>query len=243
MRTALAIILLTVAPSVFAQTANPTAQAEQEILKTESELRDAILKRDLKTAEKLVADTFVHVGADGIGSKANLLNYLRTEAADPTLTLTMEDVQVRVTGETAVVVGKRVERRRSPDNNREGVAYARYTRTYIKRQGVWQLLSEHLQAIPAERSAVQVDPKIFDDYVGKYDSPIFTFSVTREGERLIAIPDDKRRATSELIPESENEFFIKGRDAQVTFMRDRKGQVTHVLLRMNGIPVRARRVG
>lgn len=246
MKTALAIVLLTSAVSILTQIPSPAAQRvqiEQEILKTERELRDAYLKRDIQTTERLVADQFVQIVADGIGSKATLLSFLRDEPADPTLTLTTEDVQVRVTGETAIVIGKRIERRRSPDNNREGTAYARYTRTYIKSQGVWQLLAEHLDAIPADRTAVQVDPKIYDDYVGKYDSPIFTFSVRKEGERLLAIPDDKRRPAGELMPESESEFFVKGRDAQITFMRDRKGKVTHALLHMNGIPVRARRVG
>jgi len=61
------------------------------------------------------------------------MSSLRHEPADPTLTLTTEDVLVRINGDTAIVTGKRVERRRSPDNNQEGVAYARYTRTYVKR--------------------------------------------------------------------------------------------------------------
>ena len=226
---------------------------EEEVLKTEREQRDAFLKRDIKATERLVADDYVLTVWDGTGSKATLLTFLREEAADPTLTLTTADVQVRVNGDTAIVLGKRIERRRSPDNNQEGVAYARYTRTYVKRPvkgaaGVtgpaqWQLLSEHLQTIPGEHVAVNVDPKIYDDYIGKYDSPIFTFSVTKEGDRLVATPDDKRRPAAELFPESETEFFLKGRDAQVTFIRDRKGQVTHALLRINGAPIRAKRIG
>ena len=239
-------ILLTACISILAQTPGSTTkktQIEQEILKTERELTVAILKRDIQTAEKLVAEDFVQVVPGGIGSKATLLGYLRREPADPTLTLTTEDVQVRITGNTAITIGKRIERRRSPDNNREGTAYARYTRTYIKSRNVWQLLSEHLQPVPTERSAVQVDPEIYDDYIGKYDSPIFTFSVTKEGQRLIATPDDKRRPAAELFPESESEFFLKGRDAQIMFLRDRTGRVTHALLHMNGVPVRARRVG
>ncbi|HYN26547.1 MAG TPA: DUF4440 domain-containing protein [Pyrinomonadaceae bacterium] len=218
------------------------SSAEEEVLKAEREQRDAYLKRDIKATERLVTDDFVLTVWDGIGSKATLLTYLRGEPADPTLTLTTEDVQVRVNGDTAIVVGKRIERRRSPDNNQEGTAYARYTRTYVKRQNQWQLLSEHLQTIPGEHTAVKVDPKIYDDYIGKYDSPIFTFSVTKEGDRLVAIPDDKRRPAAELFPESETEFFLKGRDAQITFVRDRKGQVTHALLRINGAPIRARRI-
>lgn len=239
-------ILLTAAISILAQTPGSNAKKmhfEQEILKTERDLTDAILKRDSKTAEKLVADGFVQVVPGGIGSKATLLNYLRTQPADPTLTLTSEGVEVHITGDTAIVIGKRIEKRRSPDNNREGTAYARYTRTFIKSRNSWQLLSEHLQPIPTERIAVQVNPAIYDDYIGKYDSPIFTFSVTREGERLIATPDDKRRPAAELFPESESEFFLKDFDAQIMFLRDRTGRVTHALLHMNGIPVRATRVG
>jgi len=72
--------------------------------------------------------------------------------------------------------------------------------------------------------------------VSKQLNVIFTFSVTKEGDRLVATPDDKRRPAAELFPESETEFLLKGRDAQITFMRDRKGQVTHALLRINGAP-------
>lgn len=238
-------LLLIAAVSILAQTPGSAAkkmQIEQEILKTERQLTEAVLKRDSKTAEKLISDEFVQVVPGGLGSKATLLNYLRQSPADPTLTLTSEDVQVRITGNTAIMIGKRIERRISPDNNREGVAYARFTRTYVKSRNVWQLLSEHLQPIPTERHAVQVDTAIYDDYIGKYDSPIFTFTVTKEGQRLMAIPDDKRRSPAELFPESENEFFLEGRDAQIMFLRDRTGRVTHALLHMNGVPVRARRI-
>ena len=234
------LLLLATVSAVF-QTTQQTS-TEEQILKIEREQRGAVLKRDVKATERLVADEFVQTVWDGTGSKATLLNYLRTEPADPTLTLTAEDVQVRVNGDTAIVSGKRVERRRSPDNNQEGVAYARYTRTYIKRQAGWQLLSEHLQAIPAERTAVKVDPDVFSDFIGKYDTPIFTFVVKRDGDRLLAVPDDKRRPPAELFAESEAEYFVKGRDVQIVFVRDRKGQVTHALVRINGVGMRAKRI-
>jgi len=249
MKSILLMVLLTVALSTPALAQTQTTQAvqtravEEEVLKAEREQRDALLKRDVKAMERLVADEFVLTIPSGIGNKANLLASLREGPADPTLTLTSEDEQVRINGDTAIVVGKRLERRRSPDNNQWGVAYARYTRTYIKRGGQWQLLSEHLQTIPGEHTVVKVDPKIYDDYIGRYDSPIITFSVTKDGDRLIATPDDKRRPAAELFPESESEFFLKGHDAQITFIRDRKGQVTHALVRLGGAPIRARRIG
>jgi ketosteroid isomerase-like protein len=238
MKTFLLLALCLLSTSALAQTS-----VQEEILKAEREQRDAYLKRDVKATERLVANSFILTVPNGVGSKATLLTFLREEPADPTLTLTAEDVQVRVNGDTAITSGKRIEKRRSPDNNQEGIAYARYSRTYVKRNDQWQLLSEQLDTIPGEHVEVKVDQKIYDDYIGKYDSPIFTFAVKKEGERLMAIPDDKRREAAELFPESESEFFLKGRDAQITFIRNRKGEVTHALVRLNGAPIRARRIG
>jgi hypothetical protein len=223
--------------------------AAQEVLKAEQEQRDAYLRRDIAKTEQLVADEFILTSGRDIGSKKTLISYMKSTPADPTLTLTSEDTRVTINGDTAIVIGRRVERRRREDNNREGVAYARYVRTYIRRQGRWQLLGEHLQAIPAERTAVKVDPKVYDDYVGEYESVIFDFAVVKDGDRLMAVPKETSatrtsngRRPAELFPESESEFFLKGMDAQVIFMRNRKGEVTHAIMRNNGVEIRATRV-
>ena len=186
-------------------------------------------------------------GPQGFGSKATLLTFLREEPADPTLTLTTEGAQVHINGDTAIVVGKRIEKRQNPDNKAWGIANSRYSRTYVKRRwqghAQWQLLSEHLETIPLERTAVKVDPEIYNDYTGRYDSAIMTFTVVREGDRLRAIPDDKRRPAAELFPESESQFFLKGPNVQITFLRNRQGAVTEALVRINGADFRARRIG
>jgi hypothetical protein len=221
----------------------------QEVLKTEQEQRDAYLQRDIAKTEQLVADEFILTSGRDIGDKKTLISYMKSTPADPTLTLTAEDTRVSMNGDTAVVIGRRVERRRREDDNREGVAYARYVRTYIKRQGHWQLLAEHLEAIPAERTAVKVDPKSYDDYVGEYESPIFDFAVVKDGDRLMAVPHEpnptrtsRGRTPMELLPEAEGEFFLNGReDAQVIFMRNREGKVTYAILRTNGADRRATR--
>jgi ketosteroid isomerase-like protein len=221
----------------------------QEVLKTEREQREAYLKRDIAKTEQLIADEFILTSGQDIGDKKTLLGYMKSTPADPTLTLTSEDTRVNINGDTAIVIGRRVERRRREDNNREGVAHARYVRIYIKREGRWQLLGEHLEAIPVERTAVKIDPKIYDDYVGEYESPIFDFAVIKDGDRLMAVPHEpnptrtsRGRAPAELFPEAEGEFFLKGReDAQVIFMRNRQGQVTYAILRTNGADRRATR--
>ena len=243
-----AVPMVTICQTVPDQTDAQKAAA-QEVLKTEQEQRDAYLQRDIAKTERLVADEFILTNNRDIGNKKTLIGFLRSTEPDPTLTLTAEDTRVTINGDTAIVIGRRVERRRREDNNQEGVAYARYARTYIKRQGRWQLLAEHLEAIPLERTAVKIDTSVYDDYVGEYESPIFDFTVVKDGERLMAVPKERNptrtsqgRPPAELVPEAEAEFFLKGReDAQVIFMRNRKGEVTHAILRTNGADRRAMR--
>jgi hypothetical protein len=245
--TIIALSTLTLCQTGRSQTDAQDARA-QEVLKTEREQREAYLQRDFAKTEQLVADEFILTSGRDIGTKSTLIGYMKSRPADPTLTLTAEDTRVSINGDTAVVIGRRVERRRREDNNREGVAYARYVRTYIKRQGRWQLLAEHLEAIPAERTAVKVDTKVYDDYVGEYESEIFDFAVVKDGERLMAVPKETSatrtsngRSPAELFPESESQFFLKGMDGQVIFMRNRKGEVTYAIMRVNGVDRRATR--
>jgi ketosteroid isomerase-like protein len=241
-------VVLTLAASLAAHGQAKDAGAREasarEVLRAESEQREAYLRRDVAATERLVADEYVLTIQGGeVGNKSDLTAFLKREPADPTLTLAAEDTQVRVDGDTAVVVGRRVERRRSPDDGRGGVAHARYTRTYVLRRGRWQLLAEHLQAIPGQRAAARIDARVYDDYVGRYASEIFGFSVVREGERLVVVPDDRRRPKSEVLPESESEFFVPGRNFRILFMRGRKGEVMYALLIINGADVRAKKVG
>jgi CubicO group peptidase (beta-lactamase class C family) len=83
--------------------------------------------------------------------------------------------------------------------------------------------------IPREHMAIKVDPKIFDAYVGQYElAPNFIFTITREGDRLMAQATGQGKL--ELHPESETKFFITEVDAQITFVKDSQGQVTQLIL-------------
>jgi CubicO group peptidase (beta-lactamase class C family) len=86
--------------------------------------------------------------------------------------------------------------------------------------------------LPAERKVAKVDPKIYDAYVGRYrigaDKAMF-LSVTREGDRLMAQPTGQTKL--QILPESETEFFLEGPEIKLTFVKDEKGKVTHVLVR------------
>ncbi len=95
---------------------------------------------------------------------------------------------------------------------------------------------------PISHKVAKVDPKVYDAYVGRYEighETIVTF--TREGDRLMAQPTDEGKI--EVFPESETVFFLnRAKDATITFVKDDKGKVTHVVLRREGHDTRAKRL-
>ena len=110
-------------------------------------------------------------------------------------------------------------------------------------------MSRHLAAIIfgtegatlKERKVASVNPRIFDAYVGQYQlTPTFLITITKEGDRLMG------QATGfpkiELLPASDIEFFVKEFDAQILFVEDGKGTVTHSNLTLNGQEAQAKKI-
>ena len=94
------------------------------------------------------------------------------------------------------------------------------------------LLGEPYQAAVV-RTVAKVDPKIYEGYVGQYQlTPAFILTVTRDGDRLMAHATGQLKL--EVFPESDTKFFYKAVDAQITFVRDDSGTVTHLILHQGG---------
>ncbi|EEF60340.1 serine hydrolase [Pedosphaera parvula] len=92
-----------------------------------------------------------------------------------------------------------------------------------------------------QRVAVKLDPKTYDDYVGKYELGLFAeFTIKRSGNNLLA----KLTGQSFLgiFPQSATEFFYKEVEAQLTFEKDANGKVTALILHQNGIDQKAKKV-
>lgn len=86
----------------------------------------------------------------------------------------------------------------------------------------------------------KIDPKVFDEYIGDYELPMFVLTITREGDRLFGQhPGDTRE---ELIAESETEFKAPNMGAKVKFVRDDKGRVTHLIVSLNGETVEGKKI-
>ena len=94
--------------------------------------------------------------------------------------------------------------------------------------------------LPKAHVVATVNPKIYDDYVGKYElTPTFALTVTRDGDRLMTQATGQGKV--EVFPESETDFFLKVTDAQITFVKE-GGKVTHLILHQNDQDMKAKRV-
>lgn len=103
-------------------------------------------------------------------------------------------------------------------------------------------LSDWLNARRAGvRREIKLDPKIYDAYLGQYElRPGRVMTISRQGDKLIGqMPGE---AQVELFPEAETKFFLKVIEAQLQFIKDEKGQVTHLELRQWGQTMRGGKV-
>jgi len=86
---------------------------------------------------------------------------------------------------------------------------------------------------PEDRVAVEVDPEIYDKYVGKYKlQENFVITITKENNGLFAQATGQEKF--EIYPESENEFFYKIVDAQISFIKDKSDKVAKLILHQGG---------
>jgi CubicO group peptidase (beta-lactamase class C family) len=103
------------------------------------------------------------------------------------------------------------------------------------------IVSGEPYSLPTKREAVKVDPALYDTYAGRYQlQPDSILTIQRSGDRLLVQGPDKRMV--EIFPESETEFFFKVVDAQITFVKNEQGQITHLMLRQAGHNVQAKRL-
>jgi hypothetical protein len=92
-----------------------------------------------------------------------------------------------------------------------------------------------------ERTAIPVDPKILEGYVGRYQlAPAFIIAITREDDRLYEQATGQPKF--QIFSESEKSFFLKVVDAQIAFKTDAQGRATELTLHQNGMDQRAPRV-
>ena len=102
-------------------------------------------------------------------------------------------------------------------------------------------LTDEEIVVPHERTAIHIDPSIYDRYIGTYElAPGFNLTVTRSDDRLLT--QATGQAQVEVYPSSETEFFLTVVDAQLTFEIDEEGRAVAVTLHQGGRDVRGPRI-
>jgi hypothetical protein len=85
-----------------------------------------------------------------------------------------------------------------------------------------------------EKIIVNVNPDIYDAYTGQYEfAPDEILIVTKRGNKLY-IKGNNDQGEVEIFPKSEMTFFAGLVEVGITFVKDMKGEVTHLILNKNG---------
>jgi uncharacterized protein (TIGR02246 family) len=127
--------------------------AIQDVRRLERQWLDAYEQRDPVAMKRIVADDFSIVFPDGSGqTKADILSFLERSRASkkPGPRFTTEEVQARAYGDTVILSGRVITHNKLPDGT-ERREVSRYTDTYVRRKGQWQVVASHLSNAPAAK--------------------------------------------------------------------------------------------
>jgi nitroreductase len=95
--------------------------------------------------------------------------------------------------------------------------------------------------VPIKRKTIKLDPKIYDEYVGRYKlNEEVAIMVTKEDSRLFV--QATGQAKIEIFPEKKDEFFLKVADIQISFVRSEEGRVTELIIHQGGRDTPAKKI-
>jgi uncharacterized protein (TIGR02246 family) len=117
-----------------------------EVQKLERSWLDAYEKRDTRAMDAIVADDFTITFPDGSRqTKTQIIASLQMPGREgaPVMKFHTEEVQARVYGNTVILIG-RVVTEYQRDGETTSKQQQRYTDTYVKRNGRWQVVASHL---------------------------------------------------------------------------------------------------
>jgi len=119
-----------------------TIETEQELLKAERALADAIVKNDLEGIARLVADDWIIVDPNGeIVDRKRFFEVIKSDALTHDM-MESEDFRVRVYGDSAVVTA--ITSTKGKFMGQEFSTQERATDVFVKRDGRWQCVLTHL---------------------------------------------------------------------------------------------------
>jgi uncharacterized protein (TIGR02246 family) len=122
-------------------TASPAENVEQAITKLEREWAEALVKADVATLERVMADDWLMTTWDG-QTQTKAQSIAEFKSGETKLTAAdMGNLKVRVFGDTAVATLSLMEKGMSKGKDSSG--HFLYTDVWVKRNGKWQAVATH----------------------------------------------------------------------------------------------------
>jgi hypothetical protein len=203
---------------------------QDELVRCTQELYDAVVSGNQAPWKKYFADDCIFADEKGrIFDKPKLIADITPLPAGYSGTIKIENVQSRITGNTAIL---------SYDADETETIFgqdlkARYhiTDTWLQRNGNWQILASQTHRYYEDPAVGKADPKKFADYIGTYElAPRQTRSVIAEGGKLFVERNGKKE---QLLPETSEIFFRKGVEGRILFRYSATDKVDALIDRRN----------
>jgi ketosteroid isomerase-like protein len=138
-------------PKPTSAAAQQMGPAEQEIAKLDRDLMDAAVRNDQTLMQRVAVERHVFINPAGGVQE-------RGDTRGPKIeSIQSEDVQVRVHGDTAILIGRANVKGRFPDGPDITGPY-RYMRVFVKQQGQWRLVATQITRIDATMPAATPKP-------------------------------------------------------------------------------------
>jgi hypothetical protein len=203
---------------------------QDELVRYTQELYDAVVSGNQAPWKKYFADDCIFADEKGrILDKPKLIADITPLPAGYSGTIKIENVQSRITGNTAIL---------SYDADETETIFgqdlkARYhiTDTWLQRNGNWQIIASQAHRYYEDPAVGKADPKKFADYIGTYElAPRQTRSVIAEGGKLFVERNGKKE---QLLPETSEIFFRKGVEGRILFRYSATDKVDALIDRRN----------
>lgn len=212
---------------------------EQELLRRSQELFDSLVTGNKEPWQKYYADDALFFDEKGRNlDKAALVADISPLPKGYSGKITVGKAASRIIGETAVVSYDIDEKETIFGQNLS----ARYheTDTWLRRNGVWQIVATQVLRYYEDPALGKADPKKLATFAGSYElGEHQTRTVTMENDRLYV---ERKGKKEELLPETSEVFFRKGVEGRILFRTNDQGKVDALIDRRNNEDVIWRKV-
>jgi hypothetical protein len=219
------------------------AITQAELVRRTQELFDAVVPGDQIPWQKYYADDCLYHDEKGRSmDKAKLVADIAPLPKGYSGVIKIKNPESRMTSDTAVLTYDLDETETIFGQE----LHARYheTDTWLRREGVWQIVAAQAFRYYEDPAIGKADPQKFPAYIGTYELAKESERksiLTAEGENLFMERTGAKRV--QLFPESGDIFFRKGVEGRILFRFGGDGKVEALIDRRNNEDVIWKKIG